>query len=102
MTTKGPDDPGSWRYALTVANAAPRCGARRKVNGLSCRAPAMPNGRCHKHGGASTGPRTAEGKERCRQAPWRHGGRSAEPRKAAAKRGAARRLITSMRALIRE
>jgi hypothetical protein len=45
---------------------------------------------------------TVEGKERCRQAPWRHGGRSAKARNAAARRGAARRLITSMRALIRE
>jgi hypothetical protein len=102
MTIKGPDEPGGWRYALTAANAAPRCGARRKVNGRPCRAPAMPNGRCHKHGGASTGPKTVEGKERCRRAPWRHGGRAAEPRKAAENRGAARRLITSMRALIRE
>jgi hypothetical protein len=29
------------------------------------------------HGGASTGPKTLEGLERCRQAPWKHGRRSA-------------------------
>jgi hypothetical protein len=29
------------------------------------------------HGGASTGPRTAEGVERCRRARWKHGERSA-------------------------
>jgi len=29
------------------------------------------------HGGASTGPKTAEGLERCRKAPWKHGRRSA-------------------------
>jgi len=30
------------------------------------------------HGGASTGPRTPEGIERCRKAAWKHGKRSAE------------------------
>jgi hypothetical protein len=29
------------------------------------------------HGGASTGPKTAEGLERSRKAPWKHGRRSA-------------------------
>lgn len=29
------------------------CGAQSKRSGAPCRAPAMPNGRCHKHGGAS-------------------------------------------------
>lgn len=30
------------------------------------------------HGGASTGPKTAEGREKCRQVRWKHGKRSAE------------------------
>jgi hypothetical protein len=30
------------------------------------------------HGGASTGPRTPEGSERCRKANWKHGKYSAE------------------------
>lgn len=34
--------------------------------------------RCRMHGGASTGPRTPEGMERCRKANWRHGVFSAE------------------------
>ena len=34
--------------------------------------------RCRMHGGASTGPRTPEGIERCRKAAWKHGKRSAE------------------------
>jgi hypothetical protein len=34
--------------------------------------------KCRMHGGASTGPRTAEGLERCRKANWKHGRRSAE------------------------
>jgi hypothetical protein len=33
----------------------------------------MKNGRCRMHGGRSTGPRTPEGKERCRLANLKHG-----------------------------
>lgn len=33
----------------------------------------MANGRCRFHGGLSTGPRTAEGRERSRQATLKHG-----------------------------
>ena len=54
---------------------APRCGARTRA-GTACRAPAMRNGRCRMHGGASTGARTAEGRQRCAEANWRHGARS--------------------------
>src|SRR6266705_1774593 len=59
--------------ALLKANAAPRCGARSKRTGKPCQGAAMPNGRCRLHGGKSTGPRTAEGLERCRTANWKHG-----------------------------
>jgi hypothetical protein len=34
--------------------------------------------RCRMHGGASTGPRTAEGLEKCRRASWKNGAYSAE------------------------
>ncbi len=63
-----------WRAALLLANAAARCGAMTRA-GTPCRAPAMKNGRCHKHGGASTGPRTAEGIAAIRAAQWKHGAR---------------------------
>jgi hypothetical protein len=33
--------------------------------------------RCRLHGGASTGPKTPEGLEKCRLANWKHGRRSA-------------------------
>ena len=33
---------------------SPRCGARTR-SGMSCRSPAMTNGRCRMHGGASPG-----------------------------------------------
>ena len=61
----------------------------------------MPNGRCHKHGGASTGPRTPEGRERCRQAPLRHGGRGSEARQAARDRSEARKVLASLEELLR-
>src|SRR5438128_10882132 len=63
-------------------STAPRCGAKTR-SGKKCRAPAMRNPktglstRCRMHGGASTGPQTPEGLERCRKAPWKHGRRSA-------------------------
>ncbi len=50
----------------------PRCGARTRA-GTPCRAPAMWNGKCRLHGGCSTGPRTAAGLQRLREAKTRHG-----------------------------
>ena len=43
----------------------------------------MPNGRCHLHGGKSTGPRTLEGLKRIREARTVHGCYSAESRRLA-------------------
>ena len=86
-----------WLKALDMANAAPRCGARTRT-GAPCQGPGMANGRCRMHGGKSTGPRTAEGLERCRRANWKHGRRAADAvseRKAvAAIRRELSRLIT--------
>src|ERR1022692_1003755 len=53
-------------------SGAPRCGAKTR-KGKKCLAPAMCNGRCRMHGGASTGPRTPEGLARSRRANWKHG-----------------------------
>jgi hypothetical protein len=60
--------------------ALKRCAAKTRPLGIPCRNWGMPNGRCRMHGGKSTGPRTAEGRERIRQANWKHGGRSAQAR----------------------
>ncbi len=68
-----------WRSTLPRAQAAPRCGARTR-SGRLCRSPAMHNGRCRMHGGASTGPRTAEGLARIAAARTRHGLYGAEMR----------------------
>jgi hypothetical protein len=57
----------------------------------------MRNGRCHLHGGKSTGPRTPEGLERSRKANWKHGHYS---REAIAQRREARATMRMMRALL--
>lgn len=61
-----------WRMTLPLAQASQRCGAKTRT-GASCGSPAMANGRCRMHGGASTGPRTKEGLERVRAASTKHG-----------------------------
>ena len=86
--TQQPHRVPSWRAALPMARMAPRCRCHVR-SGAACRAPAMANGCCRMHGGASTGPRTPEGLERLRQARTIHGGRGAE----------ARRLQATVRAL---
>ena len=50
-----------------------RCGAKTR-SGSECRRPAYRrNGKCHLHGGASTGPRTETGLARLTEARTRHG-----------------------------
>ena len=75
-----------------------RCGARTR-RGTSCEGPAMRNGRCRMHGGASTGPRTPEGLERARRANWKHGLRSS---KAKAEQQEYLRLWRECKALLEE
>lgn len=51
-----------------------KCGARvRSNNHASCKRIAMTNGRCHFHGGKSTGAKTANGKLNQKMASWKHG-----------------------------
>ncbi len=77
---KSDDKPhnSDWKKGLDAANAAPRCGAKKRKKGTPCGSPAMANGRCRLHGGLSTGPKTKEGIENIRKAHWKHGLRSAE------------------------
>jgi hypothetical protein len=79
-------------------NSAPRCGANTR-RGTACQSPAMANGRCRMHGGASTGPRTAEGLARSRLARWKHGLYSAG---ALAAHKRARELLTQSRELLKQ
>ena len=76
---QNPVNAASWRVNLALANACPRCGARSRA-GTPCKAPAMRNGRCYRHGGASTGPRTPEGLQRIVKARTVHGAYGAEMR----------------------
>ncbi len=55
-----------------------RCTAQSKRTKQRCGAPAMKNGKCYHHGGASTGQRTEQGKSRSRRANWKHGEYSAD------------------------
>lgn len=49
-------------------NLTPKCGAKNR-KGLPCGSKVLyPNGRCRFHGGVSTGPKTAEGKQRSLEA----------------------------------
>ena len=57
-----------------------RCGARTKA-GTPCQRPAVKQtGRCTRHGGKSTGPRTEEGRARIAAAQTKHGGLTKEKR----------------------
>ena len=98
---KGP----SWSGDPSVS---PRCSARAR-SGALCRAPAMWSKkaqrytRCRMHGGASSGPKTPAGLEKCRRSNWKHGERSAaaiaERRKL---RAEIRELILEMKLVQRE
>ena len=65
---------GGQAAPISVANAAPRCGARTKSTGLPCKRPALRGrSRCKLHGGLSTGAKTPEGKARQRIAATKQG-----------------------------
>ncbi len=65
-----------------------RCGARTRA-GTPCQRPAVKKtGRCTRHGGKSTGPRTSEGRARIAAAQTKHG-RLTKEKRAEAKRNAA-------------
>ena len=61
---------------------APRCQARSKRSGEQCRKAAMSGKRvCRTHGGASTGPKTDAGRQRCADAKTIHGRETREIRR---------------------
>lgn len=51
----------------------PICGAKSKRTGNPCKLYPCRNGRCHLHGGKSTGAKTKAGKLRQKMASWKHG-----------------------------
>jgi hypothetical protein len=80
-----------------------RCGARTKA-GTPCQRPAVKRtGRCTRHGGNSTGPRTEEGRARIAAAQTVHGKQTKEARAEAKRRAAVGREIRAeLRAIERE
>jgi hypothetical protein len=102
MTSDGKPHNPSWKKGLDAANAAPRCGAKKRKKGTPCGSPAMANGRCRLHGGLSTGPKTKEGIENIRKAHWKHGQRSAEAVKRRKQGVELRREIMSLNKFITE
>jgi hypothetical protein len=83
VTTNSRQNPArsvpDWRVTMPLAHSSPRCGARTRAD-TPCKGPAMPNGRCRMHGGASTGPRTPEGLARIVKARTKHGAYGADMR----------------------
>jgi hypothetical protein len=73
----GPKNAWSEKTAAMGGDLSKRktCGALTRGKTV-CQGPAMKNGRCRMHGGKSTGPRTAEGRQRVAAARTIHGERS--------------------------
>lgn len=88
---KNGNTPGDFTKAVS-------CGAKTR-RGALCRCPGMANGRCRLHGGLSTGPKTAEGIERIRQARFKHGRFTNAAR---AERRYIRELISASRATLKD
>ena len=71
-----------------------QCQAKSKRTKLQCRAPALKGKtRCRFHGGASTGPKTPEGRQRCAEAKTIHGN---ETRKARTERAEGMRRLREL------
>jgi hypothetical protein len=71
-----------------------QCNAKSKRTGNQCRAPAAKGkNKCRFHGGASTGPKTDQGRKRCAQARTIHG---RETRKARIERALVVKLLRDL------
>ena len=69
-------------FTTSFGAVAARCQAKSKRSGLQCRKPAMRSKSvCRTHGGASTGAKTRQGRERCAQVKTVHGWETREIRR---------------------
>lgn len=74
-----------------------QCNAKSKRTGIQCRAPAAKGKtKCRFHGGASTGPKTEQGRQRCAEAKTIHG---RETRKARTERAMGMRQLRELEGL---
>jgi len=77
-----------------------RCGAKTRAGG-TCPKPAYKDsGRCLNHGGASTGPKTKEGRQRVSEAHLKHGHFTKDKKLAKAEGAAIERELRARRKLI--
>ena len=72
-----------------------RCGAKTRAGGICPKPAYRVSGRCHNHGGASTGPTTEEGRQRLSKAHLKHGDYTAEKKCARAEGAAVDDLLSS-------
>ena len=87
-TRFGPDWPGK------------RCGAKTRADGICPKPAYKDSGRCHNHGGASTGPKTKEGRQRLSEAHLKHGRFTKDNKLARAEGAAIERKLRANRKFI--
>ena len=77
-----------------------RCGAKTRAGGICPKPAYKDSGRCHNHGGASTGQRTKEGRQRVSKAHLKHGHFTKDKKLARAEGAAIERKLRARRKLI--
>ena len=77
-----------------------RCGARTRIGGICPKPAYKDSGRCCNHGGASTGPKTKEGRQRVSEAHLKHGRFTKDNKLARAEGAAIEREFRARRKLI--
>ena len=77
-----------------------RCGAKTRTGGICPKPAYKDSGRCHNHGGASTGPRTKEGRQRVSEAHLKHGHFTKDKKLARAEGAAIEQKLRARRKLI--
>ena len=77
-----------------------RCGAKTRAGGMCPKPAYKASGRCHNHGGASTGAKTEEGRQRLSKAHLKHGYYTKDKKQARAEDAAIERKLRARRKLI--
>ena len=77
-----------------------RCGAWTRAGGICSKPAYKDTGRCHNHGGASTGPKTKEGRQRVSEAHLKHGDFTKDKKLAKVEGAAIQRKLRARRKLI--
>ena len=99
MITKDSSDIGL-KTRFGSAWPGERCGARTRAGGICPKPAYKDSGRCHNHGGASTGAKTEEGRQRLSEAHLKHGHYTKDKKQARAEDAAIERELRARRKLI--